>query len=141
MLPEPVAQGVGIIGLVGKRPASGPGGLQHRDGQGDVGDVAGVRARAIGLPAEIIARQWILQVLPLRERPIASYHSPFLSLLPNDAPYVTAIYRKLVGYWSRCCDLLEQSLPDAMPGPAIVTIGSSSVGRTQQVRHATDTRS
>jgi hypothetical protein len=44
----------------------------------------GVRVMATGLPRSS-ARQWILHVLPPRERPIASSYSPFLSRLPSDA--------------------------------------------------------
>ena len=45
----------------------------------------GVSVIATGRPRSS-ARQWILQVRPPRERPIASSYSPFLRLPPRDAP-------------------------------------------------------
>jgi hypothetical protein len=82
---EPVTQAVRVISFICNQVFRRRDGTQQRHGHADVGNVAGVSAKATGRPPSS-ARQWIFEVRPPRERPTACAHSPLLRLLPSGAP-------------------------------------------------------
>ena len=136
---EPVTQAVRVISFICDKVFRRRDGTQQRHGHADVGNVAGVSAKATGRP-RLSARQWIFEC---DRRASARPRAPtpaFCACCRAVRLHMRTVEAEFARNIARSCNLLEQALPKPALRPSVVAIVDRG-GRTIFGRHVAPTAS